>query len=282
MTRIKIVTDSTVDLSQEMIQKYGVDIEVIPLSFTIDGISYQDGVDISPAQFIDKMKQTEMLPLSSQPSVGTFVELYDRLGAEGFCVLSIHMTGGMSGTYHAAQMAAAMSETSVTVIDSEFISKGLGFQVIEAAIMARNGRVMEDIVSHLCEVRQNTRLFVAVDTFDNLVKGGRIGRAKSLVGSLLNIKPIASLREGRYTPVANMRSQAQVVKYLVMQLLDDTKGKTIKGVGIAHAEGHKLAANLKAVIQEKTGFGQVEIDYTSPIISTHTGVGAIGFTYYFE
>ncbi|MEF3351700.1 DegV family protein [Paenibacillus sp. GYB006] len=280
MSKIKIVTDSTLDLDLSVIQRYGI--EVVPLSFTIKDETYLDQIDITPEEFIQKMIQSDELPKSSQPAAGEFLERYNRFHEEGYEIISIHMTGGMSGTVRSAQMAADMSDAKVTVIDSEFTSKALAYQVIEAAIMAEQGKTTEEIISKVEEVRKNTKLFVAVDTLDNLVKGGRIGKGKALIGSLLHIKPVASLIDGNYTPVVNLRSQAQIARYLAKQFAEDVKGKTIHKVGIAHAENLKLASQLKDLIHELTGYEDVEISYTSPIISTHTGVGAIGFMYYFE
>ncbi|TCL48017.1 DegV family protein with EDD domain [Thermolongibacillus altinsuensis] len=280
MQKVKIVTDSTVDLPKEVIDQ--LQIHVIPLSFTIDGETYLDGVDITPEQFMKKMREAEELPKSSQPSTGQFLEVYDRLGSEGCEIVSIHMTGGMSGTVRSAESAAAMTNANVTVVDSRFISIALGFQVVEAAKMAQQGKTVQEIIQHLDQIRANTNLFVTVDTLENLVKGGRIGRGKALIGSLLNIKPIASLADGVYTPVAKVRSHSQMVKYLTNQFIQDTKGKKIKRVGIAHADALNLAERLKQAIFEATGFSETEIMYTTPIISTHTGPGALGFMYYVE
>ncbi|MCA1063084.1 DegV family protein [Rossellomorea aquimaris] len=278
MTKIKIVTDSTVDLSEELVKE--LEIHVVPLSISIDGETYLDRVDLSPLSFLEKMKASKELPKSSQPPAGTFVELYDDLGKDGSKVLSIHMTGGMSGTVRSAESAADMSSTDVTVVDSRFISKGLAFQVIEAAKLAKEGKTIEEILLVLDEIREKTSLFVVVDTLENLAKGGRIGKGRAMLGSLLNIKPIASLDGGEYTPVAKVRSHSQVVKYLTTQFLEDVKGKTIRGVGLVHADGLELAQNLKTKIIEKTGYDQIDIVPTTPIISTHTGIGAIGFMYY--
>lgn len=280
MTKIKIVTDSTSDLSDELIEKY--DIEVVPLSIHIDGKTYIDRVEISPSEFMKKMKEASELPKSSQPPVGAFLEVYDRLGSEGYEIISIHMTSGMSGTVRSAESAAQMTKSKVTVIDSRFISGALGFQVLEAVKMARKGKGTEEIVERLNFVRQHTQLFVVVDTLENLVKGGRIGKGTALIGSLLNIKPIASLAGGEYTPVAKVRSHSQVVKYISKKFAEDVKEKTIKGVKIAHAEGYELAKKVAHAIFELTGYQSVEIVETTPIISTHTGPGAIGFVYYYE
>lgn len=280
MSKIKIVTDSTCDLSPEMIEQYGV--IVVPLSISINGKNYLDRVDITPQEFIEKMNASPELPKSSQPPAGEFLKIYDQLGEEGFDVISIHMTGGMSGTVTSAETAAQMSTANVKVVDSRFISKGLAFQVIEAADLAAKGHTVEQIVERLNIVREQTRLFVVVDTLENLVKGGRIGKGRALIGSLLNIKPIASLEGGSYNPVSKARSHTQVVKYLAGQFANDVKGKTIKGVGLTHADGMELATRLKKAIKESTGYENFSIEETTPIISTHTGVGAIGFMYYFE
>jgi len=284
MRKIKIVTDSTVDLSQEILEKY--EIEVVSLSIYIDNKSYLDRVDISPAEFIDKMIEADELPKTSQPSVGTFVEKYDELADEGYDIISIHMTGGMSGTVESAKSASQLTKGTVFVVDSEFISKGLSFQVLEAAEMVKNGHNAAEILQRLNHVKKHTKLFVVVDTLENLMKGGRIGKGKAFLGSLLNIKPIATLEEGVYTPVAKVRSRSQAVKFLASAFTEDSIGKKIKGVGITHAGSLAgsldVALKLKEAIEKATGFNRVDIDYTTPIISTHTGPGAIGFSYYME
>ncbi|WP_042355376.1 DegV family protein [Bacillus rubiinfantis] len=280
MSKIKIVTDSTMDMPAEVVEKLGI--EVVPLSVTINGETYLDRVELGPVEFLQKMSKSPELPKSSQPSAGAFLEVYDRLGQEGYEVLSIHMTGKMSGTVRSAESAAQMTSTKVTVLDSKFISKALAFQVKEAAEMAIQGKSVEEILLRLETVCEHTRLYIMVDTLENLVKGGRIGKGKAFIGSLLNIKPIASLEGAEYTPVTKARSYSQVVKFLAKQFAEDVKGKTIRGVGIAHAEAHELAQKVKESIFELTGFQDVEIDYTNPTIMTHTGAGALALMYYFE
>lgn len=278
MTKIHIVTDSTADLTTEQIAQYSI--HVVPLNIQIDGKSYIDGVDVQAESFLEMMRTSKELPKSSQPAVGVFQELYDELGKNGDKIVSIHMTGGMSGTVKSAQAAAGITNSDVTVIDSRFISYALSFQVIEAAQLAQQGTV-EEIVKHLDNVREKTKLFVVVDTLDNLVKGGRIGKGRALIGSLLSIKPIASLEGGEYTPVHKARSHKQVVQYLYKQFIDDTAGKTVKYVGLSQANGYAMSDPLKKLIED-FGFNDVQVAFTSPVISTHTGIGAIGFMYTVE
>ncbi|MDN3016818.1 DegV family protein [Paenibacillus sp. BSR1-1] len=280
MSKIKIVTDSTLDISTETAEQLGI--VIVPLSITINGETYLDRVELDPVEFIENMSDANELPKSSQPPVGAFLEVYDHLGKEGYEVISIHMTGKMSGTVRSAESAAQMSEAKVTVVDSQFISKALSFQVKEAAEMAKQGKSVEEILERLQSVREHTKLYIMVDTLENLVKGGRIGKGKAFIGSLLNIKPIASLEGAEYNPVTKVRSHSQVVKFMVKQFAEDVKGKTIRGVGIAHAEAHELSTKIKNSIIELTGYHDIEIDYTGPIVSTHTGPGALALMYYYE
>lgn len=278
MKPIYIVTDSTVDLSAEEIKRYGI--QIVPLTIQIDNKPYIDGVDVMPEQFLTLMADAKELPKSSQPAVGIFKELYDELGKDGD-IISIHMTGGMSGTVKSAESAAQMSSANVTVIDSMYISQALAFQVIEAAEMAQQGRSVEEIVSRMKEIQQATTLFVVVDKLDNLVKGGRIGKGRALIGSLLNIKPIFTLKDGVLSPVTQVRSHRQVVKHLFKTFTEQTAGKMIKKVGISHAHGLQMAEPLKKLIEE-SGVKDAALTFTTPIISTHTGEGAIGFMFYAE
>ncbi|MCY9227515.1 DegV family protein [Bacillus haynesii] len=278
MTRIKIVTDSTADLSEELLREYHI--SVLPLSISIDGIVYRDRFDIQPDEFIEKMERAAELPKSSQPPLGAFIELYEELTADGSEVISIHLSSQLSGTYQTAVSASNMVDGNITVIDSMYISKGLGFQVVRAALLAEEGMTAEAIVKDLENLRDRTSLYVTIDHFDNLIKGGRIGRGKALIGSLLKVKPIARLEDGIYTPEKNVRSSSQLIRYLTGQFLSTVKGRTVQAIGIAHADALDLAHRLKDSLLEHIPGIDIDIAYTTPIISVHTGKGAIGFTFY--
>ena len=164
MVQIHIVTDSTCDLTDEEIKKHGV--HVVPLTVQINDELYTDRVNLQPDQFIQLMKGAPELPKSSQPAPGVFKELFEELGKDGSQVISIHMTGSMSGTYQSASQAAEMSDSDVTVIDSRYIAFGLAFQLREAIRLRDAGASMEDIVAGVNKVRENTRLFVVLDQLE--------------------------------------------------------------------------------------------------------------------
>lgn len=278
--KIHIVTDSTCDLTKEEIEQH--QIHVVPLTIQIDDKMYTDGVDVTPDSFIPLMHAAKNLPKSSQPAVGKFKEVYDELGKDGDQIISIHLTGGMSGTVQSAMQGAQMSESDVTVVDSRYIAWALAFQLREAIRLRDAGVTVEEIVARLDEVRANTRLFVVLDTLENMVKGGRIGKGKSVVSSLLNIKPIGHLDIGEVTICAKPRSYKQVVKFLLNSFVEDTKGKTVKAIGISHANSlHTMGNPLMEQLVEME-YTNIDVAYTSPIITTHAGEGAIGFMYFAE
>src|SRR5690606_10698355 len=144
----------------------------------IDGVTYVDQEDISSTEFLEKMKDAKELPKTSQPPIGKIVETYDSLGADGSEIISIHMTSELSGTFSAAQQAAQMTESKVTVVDSQFISLAYGFQIEEVVKMINAGKTVEEIVEEIEVIKNNLRLFVVIGNIDNLIKGGRIGKAK--------------------------------------------------------------------------------------------------------
>ncbi|TCM99318.1 DegV family protein with EDD domain [Paenibacillus sp. BK033] len=276
MPGIRIVTDSTTDLPKELLDQH--EVEVIPLSVYVDGETYEDNVTIFPLDFIQKMKMASELPKTSQPAVGVFLDTYDRLGKNGDTIISIHMTSGLSGTFASASAAAEMSASNVVVIDSQMISQALGFQVIEAAKLAKEGHTAQQIKARLKSILENTSLLVVVDTLENLVKGGRIGKAKGWISSVLSIKPIAMLQEGVYTPIAKVRTSSQIIKSLMERFKSDTEGKEITEIGISHADNLSLAERLREEISRITAT-PVRIRPATPVITTHTGPGAIGFMY---
>ncbi|ADH99569.1 DegV family protein [Salisediminibacterium selenitireducens] len=280
MRPVKIVTDSTLDLPLDQVKE--LDVVIVPLTVTIDGASYKDGVDITSSEFAKLLVSAQDIPQSSQPSTGDFLTVYADLDKQGYDIISIHMSSGMSGTYQSAQTAAGMSDANVTVIDSSFISVALGFQVMEAAMMAKEGKSVNEILQRIDIIREQTSLYLMVDTLDYLLKGGRIGRGRALVGSLLKIKPVASLRDGVYTPVAKVRTYNQLIKFFRETYEKEAEGKTVKRIGIAHIEARQLAEQVKHSLSEVSGLEDISIIETTPIVSTHTGPGALALMYYFD
>lgn len=181
MTKIKIVTDSSVTIEPELVKQ--LDITIVPLSVMIDNVVYSDADLKEEGKFLHLMQEAKNLPKTSQPPVGVFAEFFEDLCKDGSQILAIHMSHALSGTVEAARQGASLSTADVTVIDSSFTDQALKFQVVEAAKLAQEGKDMETILSHVEEVKNHTELYIGVSTLENLVKGGRIGRVTGLLSS---------------------------------------------------------------------------------------------------
>ncbi|WP_036071727.1 DegV family protein [Listeria aquatica] len=276
---MKIITDSTACLSKEEAEKY--EIEVLPLSVEVDGKTYDPLNELTPESFMELMRESKQLPKSSQPPLGKFVELYEKYLAEGYEVLSIHLTEKLSGTVNTASQAALMTTGEVEVVDTNFIARGQAFQVLEAAKMAQSGNhTMAEIKERMEKIRSKTKLYIVVVTLENLIKGGRVGRVQGLLGSLLNIKLIAELKEGQLEETAKVRSNKKILNYL-LELVGAEKRKIV-ALDIEHANGLQMAEAFQTAAKKLLGISSIPIFDADPVVATHAGNGAFAVMYYTE
>ncbi|HJG39746.1 DegV family protein [Staphylococcus saprophyticus] len=273
MIKKKIVTDSTSDLSHEYLNENNI--HVIPLNLTIDGESYIDQIDISSEEYIQKLEENADTK-TSQPAIGKFIELYDELGEDGSEIISIHMTSGLSGTYHTALQASEMTDSKVTVIDSKSISFGLGYQVQHIVDWNNTGLSTNEIVENIVELQKNIKLYVVIGQLNQLIKGGRISKTKGLIGNMMKIKPIGTLEDGKIELIHNSRTQNASVQFLKKEVSAFIGDKNVKSIGIAHANIIEFVDKVKKHFSEEFNFTKFDTNVTTPIISTHTGQGAIG------
>ncbi|WP_034550044.1 DegV family protein [Carnobacterium funditum] len=278
MNKIAIVTDSSAQLSSDEIKRLGI--HVLPLTILIDDKTYIDGENIQKVEFMNLMEKTTNLPKTSQPPLGKFLELYDKLGEDGGEVISIHMTESLSGTVNAARQAAQMTETKVTVIDSNFTDRGLAFQVIEAAKLATNGANEETILNKIEAVKARTSLFICVRTLDNLVKGGRVSRVVGTVSNLMNMKLIFELVDGKLESRVKGRGMKPINKWNQALKETLTQTKNLAEVSFSHAADFDYVNDLKEDFQLVMPDVLMTMDHTGPIIATHTGKGAYAIIYY--
>ncbi|MCY1564887.1 DegV family protein [Staphylococcus pettenkoferi] len=274
MTKYKIVTDSTSDLPQSFLQQH--DIHVIPLNITIDQTSYTDQLDITSDEFLKRLEAGADTK-TSQPAIGQFIDTYDNLGADGSKIISIHMTSQLSGTYQTAVQASHMSDSDVTVVDSQSISFGLGYQIKHLIEWTRQGLTVDEILKKIRHLQDNTKLFVVIGQLSQLIKGGRISKTKGLIGNMIKIKPIGTLIDGRLEIIHNSRTQKSVIQFLKKEVHQFIEGHQLKSIGIAHANIIEFVDKIKAQFKEEFQFDDFDVNTTTPVISNHTGQGAIGF-----
>ena len=278
MSRIIIVTDSTADLTEQEIQDFNI--HVVPLNITIQEEHYLDGETITKEEFKNKMIACSELPMTAQPSIGRFVELYDELGKDGSEIISIHLMNSISGTVNAARQAADITESTVTVVDSDFTSRSMGIIVREAANAAKEGKSAEEVLEVIESTRQRTKLYLTVLYLDNLIKGGRISRVMGAFSNLLNIKLFLEVINGKIEIVQKGRGLKSLQKKYD-EVFEEMKAcpNGIQEIGIMHAGLNEFNQSQIDTLRELFPDAKFTIVMTSPIIMSHTGVDAMAVTY---
>ena len=269
MTKIKIVTDSSVTIEPEVAKE--LDITIVPLSVMVDGVVYSDA-DLEEGEFLRLMQSSRNLPKTSQPPVGVFADVFEHLAEDGAQIISIHMSHALSGTVEAARQGATLANADVTVVDSSFIDQAMKFQVTEAAKLAKEGASLEEILAKIEEVKEKTELYIGLSTLENLVKGGRIGRVSGLISSLLNIRVIMQMKDHQLEPIVKGRG-AKTFKKWLDDLTASLQNKQVAEIGISYAGSPELALEMKESLQPYVK-KPISVLETGSIIQTHTGENA--------
>jgi len=272
---IRIVTDSSCDLPQSMIDE--LHISVVPLSIRFGDEEFIDRVDINNDQFWERCRTSAQLPETAAPSIGQFSEVYHRLKAEGATgIVVVSLSSGLSATMQSAELAAreVVGEIPVEVIDSQNVSMCVGLIAVSCAELAKTGASLADVAAHGRSLVPRTHVLGALDTLENLKKGGRIGGAKAFLASALSIKPIITARDGLVAEGGKARTRGKALQFLVDKLKDAGK---VERLGVLHAQCSdvdQFVAMVRTVYP-----GDITIGEIGPVIGTHAGIGTIGIAY---
>jgi DegV family protein with EDD domain len=279
MSPVAVVTDSTSYLPPELIERHGID--VVPLYVVFGGDRTEREVDITdyPA-FFEELRTAEKLPTTSQPSVGDFTSVFEPLLEAGNEVISVHISGGLSGTPEAARQAkAALTRDGkggelVEVVDSTTAAGGLGFMVLAAAKASRDGATAKEAAEHVAEARKELRLWFALDTLEFLRRGGRIGAASAWIGSTLKVKPILTV-DNEMTPVERVRTSSRMFERLV-EYGQSCADEGADAWSAQHINAPDQCAALVERCTEVFGSDPTIISEIGPVLSAHTGPGLLG------
>ena len=273
---IRIVTDSASDISLKEAEDLGI--EIVPLSVRFGEAEYTDLVDLSVSDFYQKMSESDLLPSTAAPSPGAFEAAFKKCaeaGAEG--VICINLSLALSATGQAAQLAAdALADTlPVKCIDSKSITCGLGTIIRKAAEAAKNGGSMDDIVSLVENLTGRTRIFATLDTLENLKKGGRIGGAKAMLGTMLQFKPCLDLSSGEVVEAGRQRTRKKSLIWLKEVLEGESE---ISELSIIHGDAPDVE-EFATLISDIVPREQIRINQLGAVIGTHGGPRVLGVTY---
>jgi len=272
---IRVVTDSACDLPDDLVEGFGI--EVVPLSIRFGPEELVDREELTTGDFWKRLASSDALPETSAPSAGAFEAAFRKVASEGATgIVCINLTSRLSATMQSAKLAATAVEATVPVevIDSESASMGLGNLCVSAATMARDDAGLAAIVADTVDRRERTRLYGALDTLEFLKKGGRVGNARALLGSMLSIKPIIELREGVVEEGGKVRTRSKALQFLVERV----KEGPVENLAVlqgACTDTDKLLDALDPIVPRE----QILVGEIGPVIGTHAGPGVIGVTF---
>jgi DegV family protein with EDD domain len=275
--RVAIVSDTTGYLPAELVERHGI--QLVSLYVNWEDSSEREAEMANFDDFYDRLRQADRLPTTSQPSIGDFTGVYEPLVDQGLDVVSIHISGGISGTVESArqakeQLAASKGADRITVIDSESACGGMGFTVLAGARAAQAGASTEEVIERVRTTREHLKMWFAVDTLEYLRRGGRIGAASAWLGSALKIKPILTL-EQEITPIERVRTGAKALRRLVEYAEQRHTDGADEWV-VQHIQAPDEAARLVAEIEPTMGRPPLFVSEIGPVIGAHVGPGLLG------
>lgn len=271
---IKIVTDSTAYLSPAVLKKCQISEVSLTVNFGKD--SFLEGAVKDYHDFYQKLRNSQIFPTTSQPSAGDFLSVYQKLTEDGSSVISIHISGLLSGTVQSARTAAGMLEgRDICVVDSLFTAAALGYMVEEAGEMACSGKSKEEILAKIEYLKKNTYFLLLVDTLEYLHRGGRIGGAAALFGNLFQIKPILYLKDGALDVLTKVRTREKAIRQLVKEA-EERMGDSWENarIGVLHVDNPTGARHLTDLLKERYPGINPEVGQVGPVLGSHAGPGA--------
>lgn len=267
MEKIKIITDSTADLSNDIYNKY--DIEVLPLLINFEEKSYLDGVEINPKMVFEKIEKEGILPTTAQVIPNRFMESYKKYLDEGYKIISIHMSSAMSGTYQSACIAKEMLESNdIVVIDSQNVTAALGILVLKAAKLRDKGYDIIQIENELNNIKKNVKLSVCFESLEYLVRGGRISKTAGIVGGILGIKLVLDIKDGLMSVKDKIRGTKKAINKIIDDLENSNLDEDVPVILIDVDNVEIKEALKKYMIENNVDFIECSVGST---VSIHSG-----------
>jgi len=274
MTRVAVLTDSSAYLPTSLLGQYSI--HVIPLRVLWGDEVLRDGVDITPAEFLQRLKEDPVHPTTTQPNPEDFQLIFEQLSSDYDAIVTPLISSKLSGTVDSAQAAKhTFSRVPVRVVDTQSTSMGLGFAVLAAARAAAQGMSLEDIEAAARSAAARTRVLFVVDTLEYLHRGGRIGGATKFLGTALSVKPLLHLHEGRVDALERVRTKGKAINRMLELATQYADGQPAR-VAVVHAGSPEEAKALEAQVAGLITCEELLVTELSPAISIHTGPGTVG------
>ena len=278
MQKVVVVTDSSASLPARLARDLGI--QVVPIVLALNGDVLRDGIDITPGELYNLLRHARHMPTTSAPSIGDFLRVYASFSETASGIVSIHMSPSLSATLNSAAAASQLvDDVQIRVLDCQTAAMGQGFVVLEAARAAAEGADLETVVARARAVASRIHLLASIDTLEYLHRGGRIGGAATLVGTVLQIKPILYLADGHVDVFAKPRTRSKAISIMLEQLARRADGRRLH-VAVLHAATPGEAEALLQRIGEQFDCAELYLTEMTPVIGAHTGPGLLGVAFY--
>lgn len=277
--KVAVVVDSTAYIPPALVAKYNI--HVIPQILNWEGSSLRDDIDIKPDAFYARLATAREMPTTSQPSAGEFHEFFSKVAETADSIVAVLISKLLSGTQASAQAAADMMDGyPIEIVDSESAAMGLGYMALAAARAAENGADYKEAAEAARALVKKMRVLFVVDTLEFLHRGGRIGGAKRLIGSMLSIKPILHLLDGKIEPLASVRTKKKALAHLMEVAETEMAGKANVKAAVIHAAAADEAKTIYAELKQKLNPTEIHIVELSPVVGAHVGPKALGVVFF--
>jgi DegV family protein with EDD domain len=272
---IRIVVDSTSDLTDEIIEKYNI--KMVPLTVNFENESFFDKVELSTKEFFEKLEVAEKLPTTTLVSPGAFVEVFSEILMEGDQVLGLFIASELSGTYDSARMAKNMiGSDDIHIIDTRSVCLGSFALILEAIKLVEQNKPIEEIVDELERLKEKVVVAAALDTLKYLEKGGRLTKGQAVLGTLLNIKPIIGVKDGKITVIDKIRGKNKAIKWFDEWIEKNNYDLSDKTVLLFHGRAYEQLKLLRDAIEKKYRIKNIIEQEIGAVIGTHAGPGVLG------
>ncbi len=272
---VRIVTDSACDLTEAEMEAHGID--VVPLSIRFGEDVKLDRDELSVDDFYRRMASSDELPQTAAPSPGAFAAVFRRRLDEGAdAVVCINLSSGMSATMESSELGAREVDGDVRIVDSRSVTAGQGVMVLAAAAAAAGGASADEVVDLAEDIRERTRVFAAIDTLENLKKGGRIGNAQALLGSMLSIKPLIDVSSGVVEEAGRQRTRKKSLAWLRDRVADHAD--QIETLSVMHAQADDVD-DLVTMLAELVDPSMIRVGVIGPVVASHGGPGVVGLCF---
>jgi DegV family protein with EDD domain len=281
MSNTAIITDSLASIPPDLLKKYNIETALQILIWGEETLL--DGVDITAKQFYERLATADVMPTTSQATVGAFVKLFEPHVAKGTPILAILVSDELSGTIQSAETAKGeFPDATIEIVDSKAVSMAQGYQVLAAARAASEGKSFDEVVELARRAADHVGVLFVVDTLEFLHRGGRIGGAKKLLGTALSLKPVLQLQNGAVEPLENVRTKSKA-KARILDLVEERlDGKSKVRLAALHANAEDEAQALLESMLQRCDAVETHMTLVSPVIGTHAGPGTVGIAYSFD